>query len=107
MVNFMPKTRFGKWSMWLIVVFFLLFILVQIIAAVGRILGAFDSDSFNIYQILIPITIIPAGICGIAAFFTGIISIVKSKERSIFVFLVTTIGFFVLTFVLGEILVPH
>ena len=103
----MPKTRLGKWSVRLIVVFFLLFILVQIIAAVGRSQGVFDSDSFNAYQILIPITIIPAGICGIAAFFTGIISIIKSKERSVLVFLTTVIGFLVLIFVLGEILVPH
>lgn len=103
----MPKTKLGKWSVRLIIVFFGLFIFVQIIAAVGRSQGAFDSDSFNIYQLLIPITIIPAGICGIAAFLTGIISVVKSKERSVFVFLVTAIGFFVLLFILGEILVPH
>ena len=100
----MPKTRFGKWSVLLIVVFFVLFILVQITAAVGRNQGAFDSDSFNAYQILIPITIIPAGICGIAAFLT---SIVKSKERSVSVILATAIGLLVLIFVLGEILSPH
>ncbi len=103
----MPKTKLGRWSVWLIIVFFVLFILMQIIAAVGRSQGAFDSDSFNAYQILIPITIIPAGICGLAAFFTGIISIIKSKERSVFVFLATAIGFFVLIFLLGEILFPH
>jgi len=102
-----PKTKLGKWAVRLIAGFFLLFILVQIIAAVGRNQGAFDSDSFNAYQILIPATIIPAGICGIAAFFTGIISIIKSKERSVLVFLTTVIGFLVLIFVLGEILVPH
>jgi len=87
----MPKTCLGKWSGWLIVVFFLLFIPVQIIAAVGRDQGAFDRDSFNIFQILIPITIIPAGICGIAAFITGIINILKSKERSILVIIATFI----------------
>lgn len=105
--HFVPKTNLGKWSVRLIIAFFLLFILTQIIAAVGRGQGAFDSDSFNIYQILIPITIIPAGICGIAAFITGIIGVAKSKERSVLVFLATAIGLFVLIFVLGEILVPH
>lgn len=73
----MPITKLGKWSVWLIIVFFVLFILVQIIAAVGRSQGAFNSDSLNAYQLLIPITIIPAGICGLAALFTGIISIIK------------------------------
>ena len=66
------------------------------------------SDENNLAPLLlIPATIIPAGICGIAAFFTGIISIIKSKERSVLVFLTTVIGFLVLIFVLGEILVPH
>jgi len=103
----MPKTKLGRWSVWLIIVFFVLFILVQIIAAVGRSQGAFDSNSLNVFQILIPIIIIPAGICGIAAFFTGMISIIKSKDRSVFVFFATAIGFFVLIFLLGEILSPH
>lgn len=103
----MPKTRLGKWSVWLIAVFFLLFILTQIIAAVGRSQGAFDSDSTNIYQILIPIAIIPVGISGLCAFFTGIWAIVKYKERSILVFISTAVGFLVLTFVLGEFLFPH
>jgi len=43
----------------------------------------------------------------ILAFFTGIIGIIKSEERSILVFLTTIFGFLVLLFVLGEILVPH
>ena len=103
----MPKTRLGKWSIGLIAAFFLLFILVQIIAAAGRSQGAFDSDSVNIYKILIPVTIIPAGISGVVAFFTGIIAIWKYKERSILVYVATLIGLLVLWFVLGEILVPH
>jgi cytochrome bd-type quinol oxidase subunit 2 len=103
----MPKTKLGKWSIKLILVFFTLFILVQIIAAVGRSQGAFDSSSLNVFQLLMPIIIIPAGICGVAACVTGIISIIKSKERSVFVFFSTAIGLFVLLFVLGEFLFPH
>ena len=103
----MPKTKLGRRSIRLIVSFFLLFVLVQIIAAVGRNQGAFDSNAINVFKILIPLTIIPAGICGIAAFFTSFISIVKDKERSLFVFLTALIGFFILFFVLGEIFSPH
>lgn len=106
-INFTPKTNLGKWSVGLIIAFFLLFILAQIIAAVGRSQGAFDSDSFNIYQILIPITIIPAGICGIAAFITSIIGVAKSKENSLLVFLATATGLCILLFLLGEFLFPH
>ena len=103
----MPKTRFGKWSVWLIIAFFLLFILVQIIAAIGRSQGAFDSNSINTYQILMPIIIIPAGICGTAAFYTSIIGIIKYKERCLWVFIVAGLGLFILTFILGEFLFPH
>ena len=106
-MHIIPKTFLGKWSVGLIAAFFGLFLLTQIIAAVGRSRGAFDSSSVNIYQILIPVTIIPAGLSGIAAFITGIMSIIKNKERSISVIVATIIGFLVFDFVLGEILFPH
>ena len=51
--------------------------------------------------------ILPAGIAAIAAFFTGIFGIIKRKDYAIFVFITTLIGFFVLAFVAGELLVPH
>lgn len=103
----MSQTKLGRWAVWLILIFLALFILVQIISAGGRSQGAFDSNSLNAYQLLMPIMIIPAGICGITAFFTGAMSIIKSKERSVFVFFSTAMGFFVLLFVLGEFLFQH
>ena len=106
-VELVPKTRLGKWSVRLIAAFLLLFFLAQIVVAIGRIQGAFDTGLFNFYQILIPAAIIPAGICGVAAFLTGLISIIKYKERSILVFISCVFGFLVLTFVLGEFLFPH
>ena len=36
-----------------------------------------------------------AGISGTSAFFTGIIGIIKSKDRSVIVFIATIIGFIV------------
>jgi len=102
-----PKTYLGKWSVCLAGVFIALFMLAQIVAAVGRSQGAFEPERSSFYAFLFPAIIILSGICGIAAFFTGIISIVKSKERSVFVFLATVLGFLVLDFMLGEILFPH
>jgi hypothetical protein len=58
-------------------------------------------------NLALTIPILLAGISGVSAFVTGIISIIKSKERSVLVFLTTTIGFFVLVFWLGEFLFPH
>ena len=105
-ISFLPQTGLGKWSLKLIAAFFGLFILAQFIVAAGNSRGALD-DSFNIYQILIMATMIPAGICGIAAFITGIISIIRHKERAVLIILATAIGFLILFFVLGELISPH
>jgi len=52
-------------------------------------------------------SLIIRAVVSIDAFVTGLIGIIKSKERSILVFLATLIGLFVLIFLLGEIIVPH
>jgi len=105
--HFIPKTKFGKLSFWLFIAFIVLFILTQIIAAIGRFYGAFDGAGINIYKTLIPVTIIPAVLSGIAAFVTGLISIIKSKERALFVYLSSFTGLLITWFVLGELLLPH
>jgi len=48
-----------------------------------------------------------AGISGVCSFALGLISIIKNRERSIFVFIATIIGFFILYWILAEILFPH
>lgn len=99
--NFVPKTNLGKWSVGLIIALFAFFTLFQILVASGQRGGAtFFSNPLLILPLLF------AGICGVAAFFTGIIGIIKRRERSVLVFLATVIGFFVLLFVLGEVF-PH
>ena len=88
--------------MWLIVAFIALFTLFQLLVASGQRGG----DTF-FSNPLLAVPILIAGICGISAFFTGIIGIIKNKERSALVFISTIIGFFILLFVSGEFLVPH
>lgn len=46
-------------------------------------------------------------VSGITAFFTGIISIIKHRDRSVFVFLSTIIRLLVLLWCLVELLFPH
>lgn len=100
--NFIPKTYLGKWTIGLIVFFFaflgLFFIFVK--------LGERGGETFFSNPKL-AISILIAAVCGIAAFFSGIIGIVKNKERSILVFLATLIGFFVLFWSFAEIAFPH
>jgi hypothetical protein len=98
----MPKTCLGKWFLGLIAAFFIFFAMNQILVVSGQ-----QGRETFFSNLLLAIVVSLAGISAISAFFTGIISIIKRKERSILVFLATVIGFFVLSFVLGEFLFPH
>jgi hypothetical protein len=101
-VHFKPKTNLGKWSAWLIVAFAVSMASFGILVASGQRGG----DTFFSNPILtIPVLI--AATSGIAAFITGIISIVRRKERSISVYVAVAFGLITLVFVLGEIIFPH
>lgn len=99
----MPKTRLGKWSVGLVIVFFVLLAIGQIVI---RLQGPREDQTFWSNP-LRSIPMLGAAISAILAFFTGIISIIKNKESSILVFLSTLVGLLILWFVLGEILFPH
>ena len=101
-ITFLPETRFGKWSVGLMVAFYVLLLMIRILATSGQQGGETFFDN--------PILAIPAllmGISGVFAFFTGIVAILKNKERFFLVYITTTIGLLVLIFWLGEILSPH
>ena len=101
-IPFVPKTRLGKWSIWLIIVFILSFIVFQLLVASGQRGGAtFFSNPILSVPILI------AGIAGVSGFFAGIIGVLRSKERSVLVFIATVIGFLILVFVSMEFLSSH
>ena len=101
-VHFKPTTRLGQRSAWLIFTFAVSLASFGILVASGQRGGeTFFSN---------PILTIPgliAAAAGISAFFTGLISIVRSKERSISVYLAVGFGLVTLVFVLGEIIYPH
>ena len=78
----MPRSIPGKWSAGLIAAFFVLFIIFQILVATGQ-QGV--ETFFDNLLLSIPISI--AAACGLAAFVTGLIGVVRSKERSIIVYL--------------------
>lgn len=92
----MPKTKLGKWSVGLIIASCVLFGLLQLLAVSGQKGGESFSDN-----LLLAIPGFSTAIAGIMAFITGIISIIKSKERSVLVFVSTFIGFLVLFVIFG------
>ena len=99
-----PKTTPGKWSVGLIISAFLLFVVFMIEVATGYRGG----DTFDLSVDFWPgFPMLLAGLCAIISMVTGIIGIVKSKERSVLVFLATALGCFAFIFVAGEFLFPH
>jgi hypothetical protein len=92
-VSFLPKTVLGKWSVALIVIFFLLAVVLKFFFISGQ----WVSDTEKLLAGSI------TAIAGIAAFVTGIIGVVKSKEGAILVLLSIIIGFLVLMFCLPGI----
>ena len=101
-IHFKPTTSLGRRSAWLIFTFAVSLASFGILVASGQRGG----DTFFSNPILtIPILI--AATAGISAFITGLISIVRRKERSISVYLALIFGLITLVFVLGEIIFPH
>ena len=101
-LHFMPKTALGKWSVALIVAFIVLLVSFQILVASGQRGG---ETFFSALILTVPILI--AGISGVSAFVTGLIGVIRSRERSISVYLAVTIGLLVLLWGLAEIIFPH
>jgi len=107
-INFAPKSDLGKWSIGLIVI-------VPILIYLGMLFvnfyGSVPAGKTILHDIIvrpgIALPMLAGFISGIAAFFTGIIGIIRKKDRSILVFLSTTIGFFVLLWCLAQFLFSH
>ena len=102
-MSVLPKTLLGKWSVGLIILFFLLLATGMFVVSV---LGQTGGETiFDNLWISIPM--LGAGACAIAAFIVGGFSIVKNHERAISVLIAAILGLIILIFVLGEFLTPH
>jgi len=105
----MPKTNLGKWSVGLILAMFvLLFIgssltntLYASVSAGGTILADIISRPALAISMLVGFG------AGISAFVTGLISIIKQKERAVLVYGSTLIGAALTLFLIAEFLFPH
>jgi len=100
-ITILPKKALGWWSVGLAILF--IFFLVAPVFSVLRLGGVARQIGLSPGQLKGVVFLI----AGISSLITGLISIIKSKERSILVFLAMLIGFVAVAFVLGEILFPH
>ncbi len=99
-ISILPKRVLGWWSVGLAVLS-LLFLSPAL--SVFRLFGVASQIGLSPGQI----KGIAFGIAGIAAFVTGLVSIIRSKESSILVFLAMLLGLCAFGFVVGEVLFPH
>lgn len=100
-ITILPKAPLGWWSVGLAILF-LLFLISPIFSVLGlggvaRQIGLSPGQIKGIAFVL----------AGITALVTGLISVIRSKERSILVFLAMLLGLCAFLFVLGEFLFPH
>ena len=88
----MPKTRSGKWSVWLNA-FFLIVIIISIILV--NVLGLLSYDDYW-WDVTVPLVFFAS----ITAFILGIIAIRKNKEHSALVYISVIIGLLSILFIL-------
>ena len=88
----MPKTRSGKWSVWLNA-FFLIVITISIILVNVFSILSYDDHWWDVTAPLV-------FFASIVAFIIGIIAIRKNKERSVFVYTSVVIGLLTILFIL-------
>lgn len=101
-ISFTPKSSLGKWSVGLIIVFFAFMGVFFVLVRLGERGG---EKFFSNLKLTVPVLI--AAVAGIGSFFTGLVSIIKSKKCSVLVGLSTLMGLFILFWTLCEILFPH
>lgn len=88
-ITILPKIPLGRWSVGLVIALIVLFAVVP------------EAPGVEFTALGRALAIGFAGISG-AAFVTGLVGIVKRRERSVLVFLTTAIGLFALIIAVGQ-----
>ena len=101
MIKFLPQKTLGKWTVGLIICFFVGLVIFYLFILSGERGGA---TFFSNLKLTIPI--LSGAICAMAAFFVGLVAIIKQKERSILTFLSMLIGLLVFLWSFAEIAFP-
>ena len=105
----MPKTNLGKWSVGLILIMFVLFFIGTTFADTlyGSVPAGGTIPADIISRPAIAISMLAGFGAGISALITGLISIIKQRERAFLVFLSTLIGAALTLYLIAEFLFPH
>ena len=101
-ITFTPKTHLGKWTVGLIIAFFIFLAVFFMFMNLGE-----RGEATFCSNLKLCLPMVTAALCGVLSFFTGIVSVIKKKERSVLVYLSTLLGGFILFWVSAEIMFPH
>lgn len=108
-VNLIPKTKLGKWSIWLIIAMPVLFFIGT--SFTSSLYKSVPSGNTILEDITrrpaLALTMLMGMIVGISAFFVGLTTIIKQKERALLVYVATSIGMLLILFLISEVLFPH
>ena len=107
--KFIPGTTLGRWSVGFIVVMPILFVfgtsfsssLYESVSAGRTILADIASRP------LVGLTMLAGMAAGISGFITGLLAIVKHKEKALLVYVSTVIGGLLILFLVIEFAFPH
>jgi hypothetical protein len=106
-IKLLPKNKLGEWSVVLIMVMMLFFYLgmsfVDFYSSIpaGR---TIPQDIIN--RPGVALLMLAGFASGIIAFITGLVAIIKNRERSVLVFVSTIIGALLILYLAGEIIFP-
>jgi hypothetical protein len=105
----MPGNRLGRWSVGLIAVMPILFVVGSSFSSslyesvpAGRTLPA-DIAA----RPFLALTMLAGMAAGISGFITGLLAIVKQKENALLVYISTVIGGLLTLYLVGELAFPH
>ncbi len=101
-IKVIPRSKYGQWAVYAVLIFFFFGSFFYLLVEMGERGG---ETFFSNLKLTIPF--LAAAIAGITALFTGLVSIFKSRDHCVLVYISIIIGLFVLMFVLGEFIYPH
>ena len=99
-ISVLPKTSLGKWSVGLTGALVVFFVSLRVFYAYVHRNPVPDPGPPSPF---IFIVVVAEYASGIGALLTGLVSLIKSKERSILIFLVVAAGILALIWLLGEL----
>ena len=107
-LEFIPRTILGRWSVGLIIAMPVFFYIGFSFVSFYEFISAGKTIPQDI--IVRPGVALPmlAGmVSGVSTFITGLVSMIRKKERALLVYAATMIGGLLTLFLLGEIFFPH